>query len=438
MDRDILDQWSPIYDKEKEASARQHKVREYAHALCLKKDAGRRLRNPTENYVFCSDPEDARLSGGTVTIERAPASRNTTYELTGEKGAYRIDSDGTVIVRYGTSLRVKPLSGQGYNTGAKFQDITSDGTFTFRLEQRNTDGSLAADSETETIFCRVDDSAPAADIKVSGTSSSGGSLFSSSTAYAAITVPEDTVSGLSRIRYRILSGTLNTDTVGAFLQGTQKLSTTSEWKTAGQDTGVRLSGQGIYAVEAEVSDQVGNTSLTRSQAVVIDASLPDIKITGVENGSANASAVRIRVSCTDPSYLPGSLKAEMKADFGGKIPDFALSEDTPGEATLSFEDFPRQKEADAVYHLSVKASDQAGNHAGKQISFSVNRYGSSYSLAAQTAQNLKTFYHTQPFDVTFLETNLDQVGDARILLRTAEKLEELRSGSGGRDGRQER
>jgi hypothetical protein len=162
--------------------------------------------------------------------------------------------------------------------------------------------------------------------------------------------------------------------VGSFLQGTPKLSTISEWKTAGQDTDVRLSGHGIYAVEAEVSDQVGNTSLTRSQAVAIDASVPDIRITGVENGSANASAVRIKVSCTDPSYLPGSLKAEMKADFGGRIPDFALSEDSPDEATLSFEDFPRQKEADAVYHLSVTASDRAGNHAGKQISFFYTDY----------------------------------------------------------------
>ncbi len=431
VDKEILDPFSPIYEKAKGASARTLKAREYAHALCLKKDArGKLTGNPTENYVFCSDPEDVRLSGGTVTIERAPALRNTTYELTGDKGAYRIDSDGTVIVRSGTSLRAKPFSGQGYNTGAKFQNITSDSTFTFRLEQRNADGSLAADSGTETVFCRVDDSAPAADIKVSGASSSGGSLFSSSTAYAAITVPEDSVSGLSQIRYRVLSGTLNADTVGSFLQGTPMLSTMSEWRTAGQNTGVRLSGQGVYAVEAEVSDQVGNTSLTRSQAVAIDASVPDLRIAGVENGSANASAVRIKVYCSDPSYLPGSLKAEMKAEFGGKIPGFALSEDSPQEATLSFEDFPHQKEADAVYHLSVTASDRAGNHAGKQISFSVNRYGSSYSLAAQTAQNLKKFYHIKPFDVTFLETNLDQVGDARVLLRTAGKLEELRSGAG--------
>ncbi len=431
VDKEILNQWSPVYDKARGASAGTQKAREYAHALCLKKDAkGKVTGNPTENYVFCSDPKDTRLRGGTVTIERAPALRNTTYELLGEKGAYRIDSDGTVIVRSGTSLSAIPLSGQGYNTGAKFTDITSDSTFTFRLEQRNSDGSLAADSETETIFCRVDGSAPEADIKVSGAFSSGGSLFSSSTAYAAIKVPEDTVSGLSRIRYRILSGTLNTDTVGAFLQGTPKLSSMSEWRTAGQDTDVLLSGQGIYAVEAEVTDQVGNTSLTQSQTVAIDDSIPDLKIAGVENGSANASAVRIHIYCKDPSYLPGSLKAEMKADFGGMIPDYTLSEDSPEEAVLSFADFPRQKDADAVYHLSVTASDRAGNHARKQISFSVNRYGSSYSLAVQTAQNLKKFYHIKPFDVTFLETNLDQVGDARVLLRTAGKLEELRPGAG--------
>ena len=431
VDKGVLDQWSPVYAQAGRKYSGTMAVREYAHALILKKDAqGRVTGNATENYQFCTDPEDEKLSGGTVTIERASVKRDVSYELKGEKGAYRIESDGTVIVRAGTSLKVKPLAGQGYNTGTEFANIRNDASLSFRLEQRNKDGSLVSDSEEETIYCRVDDSAPTADIQVSGTSWSGGDVFSSSVVRASILVPEDTISGLAGVRYRILSESLNADNVSAFLKGGRNPGPASEWTDTEPGASVTLPSEAICALEVEVSDQVGNISLARSQAVAVDSRPPGIRITGVEDQSANASAVRIQVRCEDPSYLPGSLKAEMKADFGGIIPEFSLNEDTPGQAVLSFQDFPGQKEADAVYHLSVTAQDRAGNHSTKEISFSVNRFGSSYSLETGTAEKLKRFYHRKPFDVTFMETNLDSVGSARILLRVAGSLEELREGSG--------
>ena len=431
VDPSVLQQWSPIYDQQEELLTGTVSIRQYRHALVLKRDsAGNLTGNPTGNYEFCSDPADERLTGGTVTIERAPVIRGTTYELKGEKGAYRIDADGGVIVRSGTGLRAEPLAGQGYNTGAKITGIRGDTYFTFRLEMRAADGTLAADSMEETVPCLADGSAPDAQTQILGASSSGGFLFSASSASVAVTVPEDTVSGLDFIRCRVLSGPVQADSLKAGSAGAPLLPSAGEWREIGRQGTVNLSGEGIYAVEVEVRDQVGNTSLARSQAVAIDSTAPGIEITGVEDGSANASALHIAAQCQDPAYLPGSLKAEIKADFGGVTPSVSVGEGSPNGATLTFGDFPRRREADAVYHLTVTASDRAGNLARKQLSFSVNRFGSSYGLADQTASRLKKFYHTRPFDVTFLETNLDQVGDARVLLRAGERLEELRAGSG--------
>ena len=427
----VLDRWSPIYDPMDSSHTRSSdaRVREYKNAVILKTDVrGKVTGNPTGNYEFCQDPEDERFQAGTVTIERAPLRRDVSYEIKGEKDAYRIDENGVVIVRKGTSLRVEPLPGQGYNTGRKFADISKDSSFSFRLEQRARDGSLQADSGQDTVQCRVDDGAPEAQIRIMGASSSGGLLFSSSSVSAAVSVPDDTVSGLSRIRYRILSGPLNAQTVGSAMQnGTPALTDASGWKEISQKGSALLSGEGIFAVEVEVRDQVGNVSLQRSLPAVIDTTNPGIEITGVENGSANASALHIKAQCLDPSYLPGTLKAELRGDFGGVVPDSSLKEE-PGGAMLTFEDFPRRKEADALYRLSLTASDRAGNVTKKQFSFSVNRFGSTYGLSDATASRLKKYYHTTPFDVTFLESNLDEVGDARVLLRTGESLKELRPG----------
>lgn len=431
VDPSVLQQWSPIYDQQQELLTGTRSIRQYRHALVLRRDsAGKLTGNPTGNYEFCCDPVDERLTGGTVTIERAPAVRGTTYELKGEKGAFLIDANRGVIVRSGTGLRAEPLAGQGYNTGAKITGIRGDTSFTFRLEMRAADGTLAADSMEETVMCLSDGSVPEAQTQILGAASSGGFLFSASSASVSVSVPEDALSGLDVIRYRVLSGPVRADTLQAGGQGAAQLNAAGEWRESGRQQTVHLSGEGIYAVEVEVRDRVGNTSLTRSQAVAIDSTAPGIEITGVENGSANASALHIAAQCMDPAYLSGSLKAEMRADFGGITPSVSVSEDSHGGATLTFGDFPRRREADAVYHLTVTASDRAGNQARKQVSFSVNRFGSSYGLADKTASRLKKFYHTRPFDVTFLETNLDQVGDARVLLRAGEHLEEVRAGGG--------
>ena len=431
VDPSVLQQWSPIYDQETERRTGHVTVRKYHNALILKKDQeGRITGNPTENYEFCCDPEAPGYSGGTVIVERSPVQRGVTFELKGEAGAYRQNENGTVTVRSGTFLMAEPLSGQGYNTGAKYTNTREDGVFTFHLEKRGKDGTLAADSLEETVAFHSDESVPEAEMTVNGARNSDGLWFGASSVSISIQAPEDEGSGLESVRYRVLSGTADAQSVLAAKRGEAGLSAFSQWKQSGNHARVNLSGSRICQIEVETRDFVGNTALSRSPVVVIDTDAPEIRITGVEDGSANASAVRIQVQCQDSSLLPGSLKAEMKADFGGVIPARSPAVQTPDGESFSFSDFPRTKEADAVYHLNVTARDRAGNLAEKKLTFSVNRFGSSFSLADQTASMLKVFYHIRPFDVTFLETNLNQVGNARILLRSQDTLVQLRAGEG--------
>ena len=355
--------------------------------------------------------------------------RGTDYELKGEKGAYIIDGSGSLIIRSRTAVIAEPLNNRSYNNGVRYTGVNADGEIRFRLELRNPDGTLAADSQEETVRYRVDDRVPIPVVRAGGAAASGGALFSSSSAFFSITCPEDEGSGLESVRYRILSAPSGGGTGSGTTNGFRELSETGSWKETPPKSRITLSGEGIYAVEVEARDAVGNISQARSDTVIIDSTKPQIRIEGVEDGSANSSDFRVRAQCQDPYYLPGSLNAEIQADFGGVKPASGLREDDKG-AVLTFDSFPRRKGADAIYHLSVTAKDRAGNVSKKQISFSVNRYGSSYSLSDETARELKQYYHRKPFAVTFIETNLDQVGSARVLLRSGDSLTELGAGSG--------
>ncbi len=431
VDPSVLEQYSPIYEQADEALSKALSVKRYENALVLKKDPqGNVTGNPTANYEFCQNPDDPRCSLGTVVIKRSEAKKDVTYVLKGEKGAYRFEEDGTVIVKAGTSLTAEPVQGQGYNTGFRKENITQSGTITFRMERRSKDGVTVADSKEVSVRVRADRAAPKAEITLSKATSSGGTYFSSSDASFAIHTPEDENGGKVKVLYRVLSAPVSAESVRSALGGNPALSPSSSWEETGTDANVNLSQEQICAVEVQVVDSVGNVSREKSQTVIIDRGSPQIELKGVTDKSANASGVKIVAQCLDPSYLPGSLKAELSADFAGVIPKQTLEEGPAGVATISFEDFPMRKEADSIYRLNITAKDRAGNSSRKQISFSVNRFGSSYSLSDSTSEKLKKYYHAKPFDVTFIESNLDEVGSARVLLRSGKSLRELRNGSG--------
>ena len=431
VDPTVLEQWSPIYDTQEQLKTGKIKTRKYKHALILKRDgSGRIMGSATDNYEFCCDPGSQGLTGGCVRIERAPIQSGIHFEVKGEEGACRKEGEDAWIVRAGSSLYAGPLPGQGYNTGKREINISQDGSFVFHLEKRGKDGTLAADSLDAAVSYRVDGSAPKADTSVNGIRQEGGMMFGRAGASVLIMAGEDEISGLESVRYRVLSGPVSRENVHQAMRGTSWMTSVSEWKNIPQNVKVGLSDTGICQVEVETRDLVGNTQLSQSPVFVLDSDAPRITVSGVEEGSANASSLRIRVQCEDPCFLTGSLSAELLAEDGGIIPNARKTEESEDGETLIFDDFPRQKEADAVYRLIVSASDRAGNTAKKQVSFSVNRFGSSYALSEATRGKLKDYYHTRPFDVTFLETNLSQVPSARVLLRCGEHLKELRQGAG--------
>lgn len=83
--------------------------------------------------------------------------------------------------------------------------------------------------------------------------------------------------------------------------------------------------------------------------------------------------------------------------------------------TFTFNNFAEEKAIDDIYTLTATLTDKAGNTTEKTITFSVNRFGSTYVLD-ETAEQLNGTYVKEPVDVVVTETNTDELSNIKITL----------------------
>ena len=414
VDQSVLNRWSPIYEG--------GRVRCYEGALVLKKGADGAVTGCAgSNYRFCTDLSSGCFRPGTVTVLPEAPVRGSDYEITGEEGAFLQQEDGSFLVRKGSSLTARPVQGSGYTDGMRSGPLQEDGIFTFRLRAVDGSGALAADSLETSVPYTVDSSVPEARFLTAGSGNGEETRFYKNAIPVRISVPEDPGSGLDGIRIRTLSGDFRSP---------DDALTGGSWSVIRPGESLVIKTEGKYRLEAETRDRVGNSSVSRSPCLVLDRTAPELEIRGVRDGSANAGELKIELTASDPFLRKDSFLVSLVPSSGGTLPR-SLRTDRDGQTiSVAYEDFPHTKEADAFYTLQAQVSDEAGNVARKTVSFSVNRCGSVYVRQDSLQKKLRTFYHREPFDVTFREMNLDEVGNARILLKKGDTLTELRKGSG--------
>ena len=444
VDTTVLKKNSPMYRPDEEedggeqsgndsaggSTAGKRKVCRYEGALILKKTPeGDVTGNPTDNYEFCSDPEDDRYVPGCVTVTRREIAQGEDYTVSGDEGAY-LQQQERIIVRQGTRLYAEPVKGSGYNSGESSDALSGEGIFTFRLRKKDKSGFVTADSEEGEIRYTADGAAPEPVLSVTGTKGSGDYLYCASSSSVSAKTPED-MSGIRSVRYRILRTDLTARNLALLrTSGGDSHLAAGNWSDAGSSGSASLSDEGIFRVEFEVTDGVGNSSRAASACIIVDHTGPSVTVDGVSDHSANSGKVIISAACSDAAYEPGSFSAVMEAGHGGLVPKMRFTQENGTGAAVRFADFKHSARADAVYTLTVRARDLAGNETVRTLSFSINRSGSAYSLGEETQENLRTYYHRQPFPVSFAETNLDEVPSAKVVIRRGTSLRELVPGDG--------
>ena len=183
---------------------------------------------------------------------------------------------------------------------------------------------------------------------------------------------------------------------------------------------VAFNQDGTYSLDVAFTDEAGNDATSHEGSTFhVDLKEPVIEIANVKDKSANKGDVKPVITCTDENYDKSKVTISVTGANAGPInleklgvvtKDIANGE----EFSLTF---PKEEAMDDIYTLTAKMEDKAGNEKEESVQFSVNRYGSVYTLADETGEWLTNgvcSYIQEGRDVVIIETNVDEVVERNI------------------------
>ncbi len=152
--------------------------------------------------------------------------------------------------------------------------------------------------------------------------------------------------------------------------------------------------EGTYTLRVQAKDKAGNAALTRTVIFTVDTAAPEITITGVTDMGAYNDNVAPSINISDNYFDEYNISLTktgvyFKDDYKGieSVKDLDVTsqfingiENTEKGVKGSFDTFAKKRENDGLYVLTVAAKDKAGRVSERQITFSLNRYGSVYTF----------------------------------------------------------
>lgn len=181
---------------------------------------------------------------------------------------------------------------------------------------------------------------------------------------------------------------------------------------------VTFPGQGVYTLSVSGEDLASNKSESyTSPEFVIDTIKPKIDIQNVVNRTAYAGEVAPSAAVHDTNLADGTSIEVSKISY-------PLSKDDPNpyagaaintsatDKSVSYLNPAKTKGNDGVYTLTVQAIDLAGNTESEAVTWSVNRFGSTYVISDNTGKMLDQYLKSsKTTDVKVTEINPSGLDD---------------------------
>ncbi len=177
---------------------------------------------------------------------------------------------------------------------------------------------------------------------------------------------------------------------------------------------------GAYSLDVAVTDEAGNEAQSYSgNTFNVDLKEPEIVISNVKDKSANKDEVKPIITCTDENYDKDKVTITVTGANSGNIDLSKLSMEKKAVANGEefYLTFPKEEMMDDIYTLTAKMYDKADNETEESIQFSVNRYGSVYTLGTETGEWLTNgvcSYIQEGKPVVIIETNVDEIVERNI------------------------
>ncbi len=201
---------------------------------------------------------------------------------------------------------------------------------------------------------------------------------------------------------------------------------------------------GEYRVWFQCTDLAGNVSRTEKELrFVIDRTDPVLQVEGVGDKMSYSGEVRPAVAIADNNLDRQAVFVQIEKTGTGESAEsvwkpsvrnrrWGDSQGT-GEKNVAFgkqfawNTLPRREEMDGIYRLQAYARDLAGNQVslGKGITFTVNRFGSVYTLQERLRAILETGYMRQEEGIVITEYSVNPVDTRITILKDNQNWREL-------------
>lgn len=338
----------------------------------------------------------------TVTIH-APFFEYTQAYLSGDVFATVTKNGGSY-----RTLTPSDFKSQGNDTWVATVDFTEDGDY--EVSNVNVQDILGRGSTADGDTFTIDKTAPKLNVSWNTEAAQNGKYYNAART-ATITVEEHNFDpNLFKIEAPVSAGN-GDEATPAQIGG---------WSSNGDThtATVTFPGQGVYTLSVSGEDLASNKSESyTSPEFVIDTIKPKIDIQNVINRTAYAGEVAPSAAVHDTNLADGTTIEVSKISY-------PLSKDDPNpyagaaintsatDKSVSYLNPAKTKGNDGVYTLTVQAIDLAGNTESEAVTWSVNRFGSTYVISDNTGKMLDQYLKSsKTTDVKVTEINPSGLDD---------------------------
>ncbi len=174
---------------------------------------------------------------------------------------------------------------------------------------------------------------------------------------------------------------------------------------------VIFASDGVHSLAVSGRDKAGNEMAPyKADEFVVDLTAPTVTITGVEDSHAYKGEVMPIISFADEAnFDPSGTTYTLKGTKNGEVTyDVAVAQDGLG-STVAYADFASEAAVDDIYTLAAHLTDLAGNEAEATLTFSVNRFGSTFRVVDADAYKKNNGYLTRSRGVMVEEISVSGV-----------------------------
>ena len=208
-------------------------------------------------------------------------------------------------------------------------------------------------------------------------------------------------------------------TIGASIAEGTKPSAKFVWTDTGVGN-INFSQDGDYTLKITAVDLAGNPAeevVSESSApwkFTVDTTAPTLEIGGVTNNTAYDGAVAPSFTYHDINFneSASSIVISGVKHQRGALPGTSKNDSMGG--SFEADNIRVVKEADDIYTITASIVDKAGNTTEKTVTFSVNRFGSTYDFDDSTKALLKDFYTPKSKEVVIYEVNVSKLKDQTV------------------------